>query len=117
MGRAPDCGPIFANARLPSQVPTDGPAERRAHMSFLAWIGLGLIAGFIASLLVNRRGGSLLLDLLLGVIGAFVGGFLFTRFGAGGVSGFNLYSIAVATVGAVVVLFVYHLIFRRSGSS
>jgi uncharacterized membrane protein YeaQ/YmgE (transglycosylase-associated protein family) len=86
-------------------------------MSFLAWIVLGLVAGFIASMLVNRRGGSLLLDLVLGVIGAFVGGFLFTRFGAAGVSGLNLYSIAVATVGAVVVLFVYHLLAGRRGSS
>jgi uncharacterized membrane protein YeaQ/YmgE (transglycosylase-associated protein family) len=86
-------------------------------MSILAWIVLGLVAGFIASMLVNRRGGSLLLDLLLGVIGAFVGGFLFTRFGAGGVSGINLYSIAVATVGAVIVLFVYHLVFGRRGST
>jgi uncharacterized membrane protein YeaQ/YmgE (transglycosylase-associated protein family) len=86
-------------------------------MSILAWIVLGLVAGFIASMLVNRRGGSLLLDLLLGVVGAFVGGFLFTRFGQGGVSGINLYSIMVATIGAVIVLFVYHLIFGRRGST
>jgi uncharacterized membrane protein YeaQ/YmgE (transglycosylase-associated protein family) len=85
-------------------------------MSFLAWIVLGLVAGFIASMLVNRRGGSLILDLILGVVGAFVGGFLFTRFGVGGVSGINLYSILVATVGAVVVLFVYHLFVGRRSS-
>jgi uncharacterized membrane protein YeaQ/YmgE (transglycosylase-associated protein family) len=82
-------------------------------MSIIAWIVLGLIAGFIASMLVNRRGGSLVLDLVLGVIGAFVGGFLFTRFGAGGVSGLNLYSILVAIVGAVVVLFIYHALVGR----
>lgn len=82
-------------------------------MSFIAWIVLGLIAGFIASMLVNRRGGSLVLDLVLGVIGAFVGGFLFTRFGAAGVSGLNLYSILVAIVGAVVVLFIYHAFVGR----
>jgi uncharacterized membrane protein YeaQ/YmgE (transglycosylase-associated protein family) len=86
-------------------------------MSFIAWIVLGLVAGFIASLLVNRRGGSLVLDLVLGVVGAFVGGWLFTTFGAGGVSGLNLYSFAVATAGAVVVLFVYHLVFGRRGST
>ena len=82
-------------------------------MSILAWIVLGLIAGFIASKVVNRSGGSLVLDLLLGVVGAFVGGFLFTRFGAGGVSGLNLYSILVATIGAVVVLVIYHAIAGR----
>jgi uncharacterized membrane protein YeaQ/YmgE (transglycosylase-associated protein family) len=82
-------------------------------MSILAWIVLGLIAGFIASKLVNRTGGSLVLDLVLGVVGAFVGGYLFTRFGAAGVSGLNLYSILVATLGAVVVLFIYHLIAGR----
>jgi uncharacterized membrane protein YeaQ/YmgE (transglycosylase-associated protein family) len=82
-------------------------------MSILAWIVLGLIAGFIASKLVNRSGGSLVLDLLLGVVGSFVGGFLFTRFGAAGVTGLNLYSILVAIIGAVVVLFIYHAIVGR----
>jgi uncharacterized membrane protein YeaQ/YmgE (transglycosylase-associated protein family) len=82
-------------------------------MSILAWIVLGLVAGFIASKLVNRSGGSLLLDLVLGVVGSFVGGFLFTRFGAAGVTGLNLYSILVATLGAVVVLFIYHALMGR----
>ncbi len=82
-------------------------------MSILAWIVLGLIAGFIASKLVNKAGGSLVLDLILGVVGAFVGGFLFTRFGMAGVTGLNLYSILVAIIGAVVVLFIYHAIADR----
>jgi len=82
-------------------------------MSILAWVVLGLIAGFIASKVVTRSGGSLILDLLLGVVGAFVGGFLFTRFGAAGVTGFNIYSILVATIGAVVVLFIYHALAGR----
>ena len=82
-------------------------------MSILAWIVLGLIAGFIASKIVNRTGSGIVMDLLLGVVGAFVGGYLFTRFGAAGVTGLNLYSILVATVGAAVVLFVYHLIAGR----
>ena len=82
-------------------------------MSILAWIVLGLVAGFIASLLVNRRGGNLILDLLLGVVGAFAGGFIATRLGYGGVSGLNLYSIGVATLGAVLVLFIYHLVEGR----
>jgi uncharacterized membrane protein YeaQ/YmgE (transglycosylase-associated protein family) len=82
-------------------------------MSILAWIVLGLIAGFIASQIVNRHGGNLLLDIILGVVGAVVGGFLFNQFGAGGVSGLNLYSMLVAVIGAVVVLVVYHAIAGR----
>ena len=82
-------------------------------MSIIAWIVLGLIAGFIASKLVNKSGGSLVLDLVLGVVGAFVGGFLFSTFGAAGVTGFNLYSVLVAIIGAVVVLFIYHAIIGR----
>lgn len=82
-------------------------------MTILAWIVLGLIAGFIASKIVTRTGGGLVLDLVLGVVGAFVGGFLFTRFGAAGVTGFNIYSILVATVGAIVVLVIYHALAGR----
>ncbi|MFI4964398.1 MAG: GlsB/YeaQ/YmgE family stress response membrane protein [Caulobacterales bacterium] len=82
-------------------------------MSILAWIILGLVAGFIASKLVNRTGSGIVMDLVLGVVGAFVGGFLFTRFGAAGVTGLNLYSILVAIVGAVVVLFIYHALVGR----
>ena len=82
-------------------------------MSILAWIVLGLVAGFIASKLVNKNGGSLVLDLVLGVVGAFVGGFIFSRLGMGGVSGLNLMSLLVATVGAVIVLFIYHAVAGR----
>jgi uncharacterized membrane protein YeaQ/YmgE (transglycosylase-associated protein family) len=82
-------------------------------MSILAWIVLGLIAGFIASQIVNRHGGNLMLDIILGVVGAVVGGFLFNQFGAGGVSGLNLYSMLVAVIGAVVVLVIYHMIAGR----
>lgn len=82
-------------------------------MSIIAWIVLGLVAGFIASKLVNRSGGTLVLDLVLGIVGAVVGGFVFNQFGSAGVTGFNLYSLLVATVGAVAVLFIYHLIFAR----
>lgn len=82
-------------------------------MSILAWIVLGLIAGFIASKLVNKTGGSLVLDLVLGIIGAVAGGFLFNQFGQAGVTGLNLYSLLVATLGAVVVLIIYHAIAGR----
>jgi len=82
-------------------------------MSVLAWIILGLIAGFIASKIVNSSGQGLLLDMVLGIVGAVVGGYLFTAIGATGVTGFNLYSIFVSIVGACVVLWAYPALSRR----
>lgn len=82
-------------------------------MSIVAWIVLGLIAGFIGSKIVNKRGEGLLRDILLGIVGALVGGWLFQAFGAAGVSGLNLYSLLVAVVGAIVFLVIYHAIFGR----
>jgi uncharacterized membrane protein YeaQ/YmgE (transglycosylase-associated protein family) len=82
-------------------------------MSILAWIILGLIAGFIASKLVNRTGEGPLMDIVLGIVGAVVGGWLFTYFGAVGITGFNLYSMLVAVVGAALILIVYHAVTRR----
>jgi uncharacterized membrane protein YeaQ/YmgE (transglycosylase-associated protein family) len=81
-------------------------------MSVLAWILLGLVAGFIASKLVNRKGEGFFGDIILGILGALVGGWLFHLFGASGVSGFNLYSLLVAVGGAIVVLIVYHALRR-----
>jgi uncharacterized membrane protein YeaQ/YmgE (transglycosylase-associated protein family) len=83
-------------------------------MSIIGWLILGLIAGFIASRIVNKAGEGLILDIVLGIIGAFVGGFLFSVFGAEGVTGFNLYSMIVAIIGAIVVLVVYHAIVGRT---
>jgi uncharacterized membrane protein YeaQ/YmgE (transglycosylase-associated protein family) len=83
-------------------------------MSFIAWIVLGLIAGFIASKIVNKSGEGMILDIILGVVGAVVGGYLFQTFGMAGVTGVNLYSILVAVVGAIVFLVIYHAIFRRT---
>lgn len=83
-------------------------------MSFLAWIILGLIAGFLGSKIVNKTGEGLILDIILGIVGAIVGGWLFSMFGASGVTGLNLYSLAVAVVGAIVVLVVYHAIRRAA---
>jgi uncharacterized membrane protein YeaQ/YmgE (transglycosylase-associated protein family) len=82
-------------------------------MSIIAWIVLGLVAGFIASKIVNKSGEGAVLDIVLGVIGAVVGGWLFSVFGMSGVSGLNIYSLLVAVVGAVVVLFAYHAITGR----
>ncbi|HEY8020653.1 MAG TPA: GlsB/YeaQ/YmgE family stress response membrane protein [Thermoanaerobaculia bacterium] len=81
-------------------------------MGILAWIVLGLIAGFIASKIVNKSGEGFLLDIVLGIIGAVVGGWLFQMFGHSGVTGLNLYSMLVAVIGAIVVLVVYHAIRR-----
>jgi uncharacterized membrane protein YeaQ/YmgE (transglycosylase-associated protein family) len=81
-------------------------------MSILAWIILGLLAGFIGSKIVNKSGEGLFLDLILGIVGAVVGGWLFNTFGHMGVTGLNLYSLLVAVVGAVVVLVLWHAIKR-----
>ena len=83
-------------------------------MSFLAWIVLGLISGFIASKIVNKSGKGLLMDFVLGIVGAVVGGWIFNTIGHIGVTGVNLYSILVAVVGAVIVLFIYHAVSRRT---
>ena len=84
-------------------------------MSILAWIVLGLIAGFIGSKLVNKTGEGVILDIVLGVVGAVVGGWLFSMFGAHGVTGVNLYSLFVAVLVSVLVLVVYHAL--RSGGA
>lgn len=83
-------------------------------MSWLAWIVLGLIAGFIGSKIVNKSGEGFFLDIILGIIGAVVGGFVFSLFGASGVTGLNIYSMLVAVVGAIIVLWIYHALFRRA---
>jgi uncharacterized membrane protein YeaQ/YmgE (transglycosylase-associated protein family) len=83
-------------------------------MSIIGWITLGLIAGFIASKIVNRTGEGFLVDILLGIAGAVVGGWLFHSFGMRGVNGISLYSFVVATLGAIVVLVGYHALFHSS---
>jgi uncharacterized membrane protein YeaQ/YmgE (transglycosylase-associated protein family) len=83
-------------------------------MSILAWIILGLIAGFIGSKIVNKSGEGVVMDVVLGIVGALLGGWLFNRFGQAGVTGLNLYSLLVAVVGAVVLLVVYHMVRRAA---
>ena len=82
-------------------------------MGFLAWIILGLIAGFIGSKIVNKTGEGIFRDIILGIVGAVIGGWLVSFFGFHGVTGVNLYSIIVAVAGAIVVLWVYHALIRR----
>jgi uncharacterized membrane protein YeaQ/YmgE (transglycosylase-associated protein family) len=81
-------------------------------MSFLAWIILGLLAGFIASKIVNKRGEGVGLDILLGIVGAVVGGFLARIIGMRGVSGLNLHSLIIAVCGAILLLVIYHSLRR-----
>ena len=83
-------------------------------MSILAWVLLGLVAGFVGSKLVNKTGEGVLLDIVLGIVGAVVGGYVFSMFGAHGVTGLNIYSLIVAVIGSILVLVIYHAI-RGSG--
>ncbi len=82
-------------------------------MSILAWIVLGLIAGFVASKLVNKTGGGVVMDIVLGIVGALAGGWLFNQFGQPGVTGLNLWSFVVAVIGAVILLVLYHALTGR----
>jgi len=82
-------------------------------MSIFAWVVLGLISGFIASKIVNRSGEGVVLDIVLGIVGAVVGGFVFNALGATGVNGFNIWSLFVAVLGAMVVLGIKHAIMGR----
>ena len=85
-------------------------------MGIISWIILGLIAGFIGSKIVDKQGKGLLLNIVLGVVGAELGGLLVGLFGMSGVSGLNLYSLLVAVLGAVVLLWIYHGLIRRRAS-
>ncbi len=82
-------------------------------MSIMAMIVMGMVAGFLASKVVNGAGEGLFLDMILGVVGAFVGGAGFHLIGRAGVTGFNLWSLFVSVVGAVLVLVAYHAVRGR----
>ena len=82
-------------------------------MGIVSWIILGLIAGFIGSKIVNRTGQGFWLNIVLGIVGALGGGFLFDLFGASGITGLNIYSMIVAVAGSVVVLLIYNVIAGR----
>ena len=74
-------------------------------VSIIVWIVFGALAGWIASIIMKTSGG-LLTDIIVGIVGAFVGGYVFNFFGRSGVTGFNLYSLLVAVIGAIVLLFI-----------
>jgi uncharacterized membrane protein YeaQ/YmgE (transglycosylase-associated protein family) len=86
-------------------------------MSIIAWLIVGLIAGYLGSLVVNKSGEGVIRDILLGIIGAFVGGFIFNAMGSEGVNGLNVRSIMVAFVGSVVLLVLYHAVAGRSSTA
>ncbi|HEX4078848.1 MAG TPA: GlsB/YeaQ/YmgE family stress response membrane protein [Rhizomicrobium sp.] len=84
-------------------------------MSILGWIVFGLITGFIASRIVNRRGEGCIVNMALGFVGALVGGFIFRRIAGFNAFHFNLASMFVAVIGAIVVLLIYHALTGRRG--
>ena len=83
-------------------------------MGIIAWLVVGLIAGFIGSKIVNKSGEGLIRDIILGVIGGLVGGAIFSALGSSGVTGIDLWSIFVAIIGSIVVLVVYHSLIGRT---
>ncbi|WP_027966819.1 GlsB/YeaQ/YmgE family stress response membrane protein [Halomonas halocynthiae] len=84
-------------------------------MGILAWIILGLLAGALAKFIMpGKDGGGLIMTMVLGIIGAVVGGFISTRLGFGSVNGLNLGSIGIAVLGALIVLFIYKQISNKS---
>ena len=83
-------------------------------MQLLSWVILGLGAGFIGSRIVNRHGDGILLDIIIGIVGAILGGWLFSLFGMAAVNGLNIWSLFVAVIGATVLLIAYHAVARRT---
>jgi uncharacterized membrane protein YeaQ/YmgE (transglycosylase-associated protein family) len=91
-------------------------SERSAkeNMSIISWIVVGLIAGALAKLLLpGDDPGGIIMTAIIGMVGAVVGGFVFGIFGGTGATGFNVWSILVATVGAIILLIIYRLIVGR----
>lgn len=83
-------------------------------MGILTWIIVGLIAGALGKLIMpGDDPGGFIVTIILGIVGAFVGGFVFNLFGGSGVTGFNIWSLLVATVGAIIVLAIYRAVAGR----
>jgi uncharacterized membrane protein YeaQ/YmgE (transglycosylase-associated protein family) len=83
-------------------------------MGILAWLVVGLIAGVLAKLIMpGDDPGGIIVTIIIGIVGAFVGGFVVNLFGGAGVSGFNIWSIIVATIGAIILLAIYRLVAPR----
>jgi uncharacterized membrane protein YeaQ/YmgE (transglycosylase-associated protein family) len=85
-------------------------------MLLIIWIVLGVVLGFIASKIVSTTGEGTVVDILLGIVGAVIGGWLFDLFDGSGLIGFNLqsvYSAGTAAIGAIIALALYHVFFRH----
>jgi len=83
-------------------------------MGFLSWIVFGLIAGGLAKLIMpGKDPGGCLVTILIGIVGAVIGGFIGTRFGYGGITGFNLGSMLLAVLGAIILLLIYRMVVKR----
>jgi uncharacterized membrane protein YeaQ/YmgE (transglycosylase-associated protein family) len=104
---------LIAISNLLAQADTS--ADENTGLGVIAWIVVGLIAGFLGSKIVNKRGEGILLDIVLGLIGSLVGGFLFHLLGIHR-NGSLIFSIIVATIGAVIVLLIYHKLIRGGSS-
>src|SRR5437870_6442886 len=87
--------------------------QESSTLTFVAWIVIGLVIGFIGSKILNKTGRGLGRDCLIGIVGAFISGFLANLLGKPGGPGLDLYSLVVAAVGAAVFMIVYHALFRR----
>lgn len=84
-------------------------------MGIISWVVVGLIAGLLAKWLMTGTGpGGFIVTVLIGMAGASIGGFIVTLLGGTGATGFNVWSILIATLGAIVLLFLYGLIDRRA---
>jgi uncharacterized membrane protein YeaQ/YmgE (transglycosylase-associated protein family) len=79
-------------------------------VTILAWLALGLLAGFIGNMIAAKRAQSLVADLAFGLIGAATGGLVFKSFGASGVTGLNLHSLFVSVIGAIIIQYLYHAV-------
>jgi uncharacterized membrane protein YeaQ/YmgE (transglycosylase-associated protein family) len=86
----------------------NGDVAANSGIGIVSWILIGLISGYLASRIVNKAGEGMFLDIVLGIVGAFIGGAIFRTLGSQGVTGLNLWSIFVAIIGAVVLLVIYH---------
>ena len=89
--------------------------DNRLHIGIIAWIVIGLVAGFLASRIVNKRGEGVVLDIVLGLVGSFVGGMIIHLMGIHR-NGSIILSIVVATIGAILVLVIYHTLIRRGAT-
>jgi uncharacterized membrane protein YeaQ/YmgE (transglycosylase-associated protein family) len=101
---------VFVAASMPAVALADTGNNAGPAVGIIAWLLIGLISGYLASRIVNKEGEGMFLDIVLGIVGAFIGGVIFRALGSQGVTGFNVWSIFVAFIGAVVLLVIYHAV-------